>query len=52
MIYILRKEVRSTFFFYHYLQKAISNCYFSRFIESSDDTITDDPSNETLNGTN
>ncbi|CAB4374513.1 unnamed protein product [Rhizophagus irregularis] len=48
MNYILRKEVKSTFF-YHYLQKVKSNCYFSRFIKSSDDTITDDSSNETLN---
>ncbi|CAB4491473.1 unnamed protein product [Rhizophagus irregularis] len=28
---------------------AKSNCYFSRFIKSSDDTITDDSSNETSN---
>ncbi|CAG8528020.1 17757_t:CDS:2 [Rhizophagus irregularis] len=40
MNYILKKEVKSTSYFY----------YFFRFIKSFDDTITNNPSNETSNG--
>ncbi|GBC41966.1 uncharacterized protein OCT59_018260 [Rhizophagus irregularis] len=39
MNYILKKEVKSTSYFY----------YFFRFIKSFDDTITNNPSNETSN---